>query len=136
VNRINYFKALGIIFGLAALLKPVYMHLLPWDENQFLKKFYSEKRPPWIIAIALAGLALIALTWYLHFILDILNSIYITILFSLTAIKALTLLFDYSRFQKTVAGMLKKDRGRKIVLIDVGVSLLGVIILVVVFMVY
>ncbi|MDY6826976.1 MAG: hypothetical protein SVV67_07345 [Bacillota bacterium] len=81
---------------------------------------------------------MIALTWYLHFTLDVPNSIYITILFSLTAIKALTLLFDYGRFQKTVAGMLKKekDRGRKIVLIDVGVYLLGVIILVMVFMVY
>jgi hypothetical protein len=42
----NYFKVLGIVFGLAALLKPFYMHLLPWDENQFIEKFYSEKRPP------------------------------------------------------------------------------------------
>ncbi|MCF8364002.1 MAG: hypothetical protein K9G70_15425 [Prolixibacteraceae bacterium] len=24
----NYFKALGILFGLAAMLKPVYMHLI------------------------------------------------------------------------------------------------------------
>ncbi|MDW7739671.1 MAG: hypothetical protein SCJ97_06395 [Bacillota bacterium] len=132
----NYFKLLGIIFGLAALLKPVYMHLLPWDENQFLEKFYSEKRPPWIIPIALIGLALVALTWYLHFTLNIPHSIYITVLFSLTAIKALTFIFDYDRFQKAVAGMLRKEKGRKIVLIDIGVSVIGLVILVVTFLVY
>lgn len=132
----NYFKVLGIIFGLAAFLKPFYMHLLPWDENQFIEKFYSEKRPPWIIVIALLGLGLIALTWYLHFTLGIANSIYITVLFSLTAIKALTLLFDYGRFQKTVAGMLKKDKGRGIVLVDIAASLIGLIILIVTFMLY
>jgi hypothetical protein len=33
----NYFKVLGSIFGLAALLKPFYMHLLPWDEKSFIE---------------------------------------------------------------------------------------------------
>jgi len=132
----NYFTVLGFVFGLAALLKPVYMHLLPWDENRFLEKFYSEKRPPWIIFIALLGLGLIALTWYLHFTLEVPNSIYITILFSLTALKAFTFLFDYQRFQKTVAAMLRKDRGRSIVKLDIGVSFFGLIILVATFLLY
>lgn len=132
----NYFKVLGIIFGLAALLKPVYMHLLPWDENQFLERFYSKERPLWIVIIAIIGLALIILTWYLHFTLEIEYSIYMTILFSLTSLKALVLLFDYSRFQEAVAKMLKKDRGRQIVLIDIGVSILGIIILIITFLVY
>jgi len=125
----NYFKALGIIFGLAAFLKPFYMHLLPWDENSFIEKFYSKERPPWIIPIVLLGLGLIALTWYLHFTLGIANSIYMAILFSLTGLKAFTLLFDYTRFQKMVAGLLKKDRGRGIVLIDIAVSIFGLVIL-------
>ena len=132
----NYFKALGILFGLAAFLKPFYMHLLPWDENSFIEKFYSEKRPPYIVIIALLGLALIALTWYLHFTLGIANSLYLTILFSLTAIKALVLLIDYNRFQKTVAGMLRKDRGRGVVLVDIGASVIGLIILAVTFYLY
>ncbi|MFO7951906.1 MAG: hypothetical protein R6U91_03750 [Bacillota bacterium] len=132
----NYFKLLGIAFGLAAFLKPFYMHLLPWDENRFLKIFYSETRPPWIVPLAIGGLGLIGLTWYLHLTLAVPNSIYITVLFSLTALKALTFLFDYGRFQKTVAGMLKKDKGRGIVMLDWGVSALGLIILVVTFLVY
>ena len=132
----NYFKVLGIVFGLAAFLKPFYMHLLPWDENSFIEKFYTEKRPPYIVVIALLGLVLIALTWYLHFTLDVANSIYLAVLFSLTAIKALVLLLDYQKFQKTVAAMLRKDRGRGIVLVDIGASVIGLIILVVTLYLY
>lgn len=132
----TYFKVLGIVFGLAAFLKPFYMHLLPWDEKSFIEKFYSEKRPPYIVIIALLGLALIALTWYLHFTLDIANSIYITVLFSLTAIKALALLLDYQKFQETVAAMLSKDRGRSVILVDIGASVIGLVILVVTFIFY
>lgn len=132
----NYFKVLGIVFGLAAFLKPFYMHLLPWDENSFIEKFYSEMRPPYIIVIALLGLALVALTWYFHFTLDVANSIYITVLFSLTAIKALVLLLDYQKFQKTVAAMLSRDRGRGVVLVDIGASVIGLAILIVTYYLY
>ena len=132
----NYFKVLGIVFGLAAFLKPFYMHLLPWDENSFIEKFYTEKRPPYIVAIALLGLGLVALTWYFHFTLDVANSIYITVLFSLTAIKALVLLLDYQKFQKTVAAMLSRDRGRRIVLVDIGASVIGLVILIVTYCLY
>jgi len=132
----NYFKVLGIIFGLAAFLKPFYMHLLPWDENSFIEKFYTEKRPPYIVVIALLGLALVALTWYYHFTLGIANSIYMTVLFSLTAIKALVLLLDYQKFQKTVAAMLRKDRGRGVVLVDIGASVIGLAILIAAFYLY
>ncbi len=132
----NYFKVLGIVFGLAAFLKPFYMHLLPWDENSFIEKFYTEKRPPYIVVIALLGLGLVALTWYFHFTLGIANSIYITVLFSLTAIKALVLLLDYQKFQKTVAAMLRRDRGRAVILIDIGASVIGLVILIVTFILY
>jgi len=132
----NYFKVLGIVFGLAAFLKPFYMHLLPWDENSFIERFYTEERPPYIVAIALMGLALVALTWYFHFILGVANSIYMTVLFSLTAIKALVLLLDYQKFQKTVATMLRKDKGRGVVLVDIGASVIGLVILIVTFILY
>ena len=58
----NYFKILGVTFGLIAFLKPFYMHLLPWDENRFIAKAYTEKRPGWIIPVALIGLALVGST--------------------------------------------------------------------------
>lgn len=132
----NYFRMLGIIFGLAAMLKPVYMHLLPWDENAFIARFYSEKRPPWIVAIAICGILLVVLTWVLHFSLNIANSIVITVLFSLTAIKGIVLLFDYQRFQRAVARMLRKDKGKDIVMIDVGVGAFGLALLLLTFYLY
>ncbi len=132
----NYFKVLGLIFGLAALLKPVYMHLLPWDENKFIAKAYSEKRPAWIVPVAVVGLALVGLTWYMHFTLAVQYSLILTIIFSLTALKAIILLFDYKRFYNWVAGMLSKDKGRGIVLVDIAAGIFGLAVVLLAIFVY
>jgi len=121
----NYFQGLGLAFGLAAMLKPFYMHVLPWDEQAFLAKAYAQRRPAWVAPVAVLGFALVALTWYVHLTTDVPYSLVITILFSLTAIKGLALLLDYERFQRWVAGMLAKDRGRQVVMIDVAVGVFG-----------
>jgi len=132
----SYFKILGIVFGLAAFLKPFYMHLLPWDENKFIAKAYKEKRPKWIIPVAILGLALVGLTWYKELTTDIPYSMVITIIFSLTAVKAVMFIFDYQRFQKWVADMLKKEKGKKIVLIDILVGIFGLAVIVASLLVY
>ncbi len=132
----NYFQGLGLVFGLAAMLKPVYMHVLPWDENAFIAKAYATRRPAWVVPVAVLGLALVALTWYVHLTTDVPYSLVITILFSLTSIKGLALLLDYERFQRWVAGMLSKDRGRGVVLIDVAVGVVGLAIVLLAVLVY
>lgn len=132
----NYFRALGLIFGLAALLKPIYMHLIPWDENRFIANTYTERRPRWIAPVAALGLVLVVLTWYMHFTLGVEHSIILTVLFSLTALKAITLLFDYSRFQQWVGRMLAKDKGRDIVLIDVLTGLFGLAVVLLALFIY
>ena len=53
----NYFLVLGMLFGLAAMLKPVYMHVLPWDGKAFIAKTYDARRPAWIVPVAVLGLA-------------------------------------------------------------------------------
>lgn len=126
----NYFKILGIVFGLVAMLKPFYMHLIPWDENKFIAKAYAKKRPKWVIPIAIFGLTLVGFTWYKELTTDIRYSLVITIIFSLTAIKAIFFIFDYEKFQKWVAGMLAKDSGKKIVFVDVIAGMLGLIVFV------
>jgi len=125
----NYFQGLGIVFGLAAMLKPVYMHLLPYDENRVLSKAYSSKRPAWVIPVAILGLLLVAFTWYKHITTEIPYSLVITLLFSLTAIKALLFIFDYQKFQKWVAGMLAEKRGKKVVVVDLFVGLFGLVVI-------
>ncbi|MFO7574296.1 MAG: hypothetical protein R6W67_03975 [Bacteroidales bacterium] len=126
----NYFKILGITFGLVAFLKPFYMHILPWDENSFIAKTYTDKKPRWVIPVALAGLALVAFTWYKELTTDIRYSMVITIMFSLTAIKAILFIFDYNAFQKWVAGMLRKDSGRKIVVVDILAGIFGLLMII------
>jgi len=125
----SYFKILGIVFGLVAMLKPFYMHLIPWDENKFIAKTYTQKRPRWIIPVAIAGLLMVGFTWYKELTTDIPYSLIITIIFSLTAIKAIFFIFDYEKFQQWVAGMLAKDDGKKIVLVDIFAGVFGLIVL-------
>jgi hypothetical protein len=132
----NYFQGLGLIFGLAAMLKPVYMHVLPWDEHAFIAKAYTKRRPPWVVPVAILGLALVALTWYVHFTAGVPYSLVLTILFSLTALKGLTLLLDYDRFQRWVAAMLAKDRGRGVVLVDLAAGAFGLAIVLLALFVY
>lgn len=110
------------------MLKPFYMHLIPWDENKWIAKAYSKKRPLWVVPVVLAGLILVAFAWYKYFTTDVHYSIVITIHFSLTAIKGVILLFDYQKFQTWVAGMLQREKGRKIILIDIGVGVFGLLI--------
>ena len=126
----NYFKALGVLFGFAAMLKPVYMNLLPWDENKFLAKTYAKKRPVWIIPVAIFGLLVVAFTWYIELTTDVTYSMVITIIFSLTVIKALLFLFDYQRFYSWLQRKLKEDSGRKIIIVDIWAGALGIIVVV------
>lgn len=126
----NYFKVLGVIFGLVAMLKPVYMHIIPWDENKAIGKAYAEKRPAWLIVVAVIGLLLVGFTWYEYIALDIKYSLVLTLLFSLTLIKAIMLIVDYKKFQTWVTGMLNRNKGKKIVIIDSVVGVFGLIIVV------
>lgn len=126
----NYFKILGICFGIAAFLKPFYMHLLPWDENRFIEKTYSEKRPAWILWVGLAGLSLVGLTWYMELTTNVRYSLIITIMFSLTAVKALLFIFDYQKFHNWVKEMLSNNKGRKIVLVDILAGIFGLAMIV------
>jgi len=126
----NYFKVLGIAFGLTAFLKPFYMHLIPWDENKFIAKTYTEKRPGWIVWVALIGLSLVGLTWYMELTSRIEYSWIISVMFSLTAVKAILFIFDYRKFYEWVAGMLDKDKSRKIILVDIFAGLFGLAMIV------
>jgi hypothetical protein len=126
----NYFKLLGVAFGLVAFLKPFYMHHLPWDENSFIAKTYTEKRPAWIIPIALLGLAMVGYTWFMELTIEVRYSMVITIMFSLTAVKAIFFIFDYKRFYKWVAGMLSKKKGRDIIVVDILAGLFGLALVV------
>lgn len=125
----NYFQIIGIVFGLAAFLKPFYMHVIPWNENKFIAKAYTEKRPGWVMPVALTGLVLIGFTWYQELSTEIRYSMIISILFSLSAIKAIFFIFDYSKFQRWVTGLLSKDKGINVVIVDVFAGIFGFVLI-------
>ncbi len=110
--------------------------MIPWDENKFIARAYSKERPGWIVPVAILGLLLVAFTWYKEVTTDVAYSLVITIIFSLTAIKALLFIFDYEKFQKWVAGMLVEKEGKKIVLIDIVAGVFGLIVIVASLLVY
>ena len=126
----NYFTILGLTFGTIAFLKPVYMHVIPYDENKFIAKAYSTKRPAWIVPVAVAGLMLVLFTWYVELTTDYAYSVVLTILFSLTAVKGIILLFDYKKFHNWVSKMLRKRDGRNIILVDIGASIFGLALII------
>ena len=124
-----YFKILGIVYGFLAMMKPFYMHLIPWDENKYIAQVYSKKRPLWIVFIAIAGLSLVAITWYMELTTSIPYSLVLTILFSVTAIKASMLLINYQSFQKWIEKLLMAERNKKIIAIDIAVGIFGFLII-------
>ncbi len=77
-----------------------------------------------------------AFTWYQHLTSEISYSLVMTVLFSLTAVKAMALIVDYKKFQSWVDSMLKKEKGKNIVLIDIGVGVFGLLVVVLAFYVY
>lgn len=125
----NYFKGLAVIFGIIAFLKPFIMHVIPWDENKFIQKAYSKKRPKWIVPVAIIGIILVVFTWYKYFTTDVQYAIILAILFSLTAIKAIVFIFDYEKFYKWIQKMINKENGKDIVLIDIGAGIFGLLLI-------
>ena len=105
------------------------MHLIPWDENKFIAKAYTEKRPWWILPVAILGLLLVGFTWYKELTTDIPYSIIITILFSLTSIKAIVFLYDYQKFFLWIESMLKKEEGKQIVWVDIAAGIFGLLLI-------
>ena|SRR6056297_2744098 len=125
-----YFKVLGILIGIAAMLKPIYMHLLPWDENKFPANTLLKKRLLWIVPVTFFGLIMVACTWYVELNTDLTYSMIFTVIFTLAVMRILVFLFDYQAFYKWLKRKLMEDRGKKFVIVDLWVGELGLIMVV------
>jgi hypothetical protein len=122
----NYFAGLCYVFGAIMILTRPAMHLFPKRWNEFeLKTAYTETQPKWVWGVALAGLLLLAYTWYRHLTGDVPNSLVITLILSLTLIKTSQILFNYEKFRSFVVEVLTKDR-KKLKVINTAVLIMGI----------
>jgi len=132
----NYFQVLSIVFGLILILTRPAIQFFPEQWNAFeLNTAYTEKQPRWVWFIGLFGLALVILTWYMHFTAGIPYSIVVTLVLTLTLVKMSQVLFNYKQFRAFVVRVLEKDR-KTLALINTLALLLGLALLVMGFLLY
>ena len=66
-----------------------------WEETQA----YRETRPSWVVAVALFGYGLVALTWYVALSQQIPYGWVLALLVTSTTVKVSVLLFNYAAFR-------------------------------------
>ena len=132
----NYFQVLSIVFGLILILTRPAIQFFPEQWNAFeLNTAYTDKQPRWVWFVGLFGLALVILTWYMHFTAGIPYSIVITLVLTLTLVKTSQVLFNYKQFRAFVVRVLEKDR-KTLALINILALLLGLVLLIIGFLLY
>lgn len=125
----NYFQLLGTLLGLAAFLKPIYLLILPKNWRQTLLKVYTIHRPRWILPLTIVGFLIVFYTWWYEYHTDLSHSWFITLILSASALKGMTLIFNYHRFQKLVAKLLSENQGKKTIYLDSAISFIGILLL-------
>ncbi len=132
----NYFQVLSIVFGMLLILTRPAIQFFPKQWNAFeLNTAYTERQPRWVWFIGLFGLALVILTWYMHFTAGISYSIVITLVLTLTLVKTSQVLFNYKQFRSFVVRVLERDR-KTLTLINIFALLLGLALLTMGFLLY
>lgn len=107
----SYFAVLSILYGGLMCAKwPVSVAFPNWSERLITQRAYTEEKPRWLVPVALFGVTLIALTWYMHFTSDVSYSIVITLVITLTVVKLGQLMFNYERFHQWADRMVHIDR--------------------------
>lgn len=132
----NYFQVLSIVFGVILILTRPAIQFFPKQWNAFeLNTAYTERQPRWVWFIGLLGLALVILTWYMHFTAGVPYSIVITLVLTLTLVKTSQVLFNYKQFRNFAVRVLERDR-KTLTMINIFALLLGLALLIIGFLLY
>lgn len=89
-----------------------------------LGKAYTEKKPAWLYAFIVFGIALIVVTWSMVFVQDVHYSWIIASLITLTSVKLGMFLFNYDEFRSFVSRVLSERK--KMAMLNMGVLVLAV----------
>ena len=120
-----YFKILSIAFGVVVILKGPVMRLLARRWSQLgVSAVYPEKQSFRVWATGVAGVVLIAVTWWMHLTRPVPWSLIVTVVVTLTLVKLSQVLFNYRRFRAFVLKVMKERPGY-ITVLDAAVGVLG-----------
>jgi len=113
--------AIGIVSRIAmAVMKDNWNQ---WEEN----KAYKEKRPFWVVLIAIFGLILIGAVWTVYLVYDVQYGWILASLISLTFLKIATLLFNYEKFRTFLKDTLADKK--KMLSLNISVIILSIILI-------
>lgn len=106
----NYFQFICFLWAFIGIGSRLMMLIYRKKWNAWeLNHAYSINKPKWIYIIACLSICLVAYTWYQLFITQIPYGLIITILISLSLIKVLNIIFNYSAFREFVNTILSNS---------------------------
>lgn len=126
----NYFTILCFMWAAIAIIFRVFMISLGRRfEKWEMTKVYGQNRPVIRLRlIAIAGLALVVLTWVLSITMDVRNSWIVALLLTLILFKISQFTFNYDRFRQAVQKIFNTPsvlRATHIVSLVLAATLLG-----------
>ncbi|MAT45095.1 MAG: hypothetical protein CL609_22410 [Anaerolineaceae bacterium] len=131
------FRWIALIWGVVAILtKPVFFTILgnQWRGLLINKAYREGKRSNWIIWVSIPLIFLIVFTWWRVAVEPVPLSWILAAVMSLSAVKLVTLLFDYNRFQNWVKSVLEDKQKERGMVIAVTIS--GMVLIVLAFWIY
>ena len=119
-----YFKIMCFLWAAIGIGSRIAMGVMKekwavWEQNSA----YKENRPAWVISVAITGLVLIAVTWYVYLSQGIAYGWVLALLITLTGIKIVALLFQYNKFRGFVKTMLASKQ--KMLQLNISVIILS-----------
>jgi hypothetical protein len=133
----NYFRILALVWGAIAIItKPVLFNLFGKQWRAWLSQnAYSKgKRPAWILWAAIGSALLIGYTWYRVAVDAIALDWILAALMTVSSVKIITLLFDYTKFQEWVQDLF--DNPKKETQMVISVTFIGLILIGMAFWLY
>lgn len=111
-----FFKILCFVWAAVGIGSRIAMLAMKDKWNAWeINSAYSEKRPAWVIAVAIIGLTLIGITWAVYLINDIAYGWILSVFVTLTFIKIVALIFNYDKFREFAKNMLG-NKGKMMIL--------------------
>lgn len=123
-----YFKILCFVWAIIGIGSRFFMYTLKenwnsWEQNEA----YKEKRPLWVIIVAVLGIALIIITWTVYIVYNVKYGWILSLLMTLTIVKISNLLFRYDKFREFLKNILPDKKRMK--QLNISVIILSIVLI-------